>query len=143
MPVEACSAMAQVAARPAATTNPPMASPKVRSPFSSSSSRFSYAPKSTAMNKAPAASSSRRETSAAPVLVCSTSLSRARSKMSPTFPEPVYEPRSNSMASVAPVSASHPETTSRCTDRSPVPRCQQASTKAAPPTSRMKPAYER
>ncbi|CAM5520944.1 hypothetical protein SVIOM342S_06409 [Streptomyces violaceorubidus] len=87
-PTEACSDIAQVAARPTATTLPPTASPKVRSRFSSSS-RLSYAPKSTAMNSAAAASSSSRETSAAPDLVCSTSPSRPRSKTSATFPEPV------------------------------------------------------
>ncbi len=61
--------MAQVAAMPMATTVPPMASPKVRSFFaaaSSGASRFTYAPKSTAMNSAAAASSSSRETRAAP-----------------------------------------------------------------------------
>lgn len=62
--------------------------------------------------------------------------------MSPTLPEPVYEPRISSSARVAAVIASHPETTSRCSARTPEPRCQQASTKAAPPTMTMKPAYE-
>ncbi len=139
-PCEACSDMAQLAASPAATTVPPIASPKVRSRFSSSS-RLSYAPNSTAMNSAAAASSSSRDTSAAPVLVWSTSPSSVRSKTSPTSPERVYEPRRSSSASVAAVSASHPETTSRCTARTPEPRCQQARTKAAPPTMTTNPAY--
>ncbi|CAM5475303.1 hypothetical protein SALBM311S_11621 [Streptomyces alboniger] len=43
---------------------------------------------------------------------------------------------------MAEVSASHPETTSRCMARTPEPRCQQLSTKAAPPASTMKPAYD-
>ncbi len=40
------------------------------------------------MNSAAAASSSSRETSAAPDFVCSTSASSDRSKMSPILPEP-------------------------------------------------------
>jgi hypothetical protein len=94
------------------------------------------------MNSAAAASSSSRDTRAAPVLVCSTCPSRDRSKMSATFPVPVKEPRRSSRARVAAVSATHPETTNRCTGRTPAPRRQQASTKAAPPAITMNPAYD-
>ncbi|GAA3500193.1 hypothetical protein GCM10019016_072980 [Streptomyces prasinosporus] len=43
---------------------------------------------------------------------------------------------------MAAVSASHPETISRCTARTPAPRCQQARTKAAPPARTTNPAYD-
>src|SRR5690606_4518456 len=47
------------------------------------------------------------------------------------------------MPRVDAVSASHPETTSRCTARTDDPRPQQASTNAAPPTRTTNPAYAR
>ncbi|MGX1029466.1 hypothetical protein RKD38_004147 [Streptomyces ambofaciens] len=43
---------------------------------------------------------------------------------------------------MAAVSASQPETTNRCTTRTPEPRGQQASTNAAPPTRTANPAYD-
>lgn len=45
------------------------------------------------------------------------------------------------MARVAAVRVTQPRTTSRCSGREPAPFCQQASTKAEPPASRMNPAY--
>lgn len=160
IPVDACSDSAQVPAIPAATTVPPRPSPKARSAFafpasalpspscsdsasdSASVTRFAYAPNSTAMKSAAAPSSSSRETSAAPVLVSSTSDSPPRSNMSPSLPDPVYGVLSRRRTSVAAVSVTQPPTTSRCNGRTEAPRCQQARTNAAPPTSRMNPAYE-
>ncbi len=62
--------------------------------------------------------------------------------MSPSLPVVVYEPRRSSSQSVAAVSATQPETTRRCSARTPAPRCQQARMNAAPPTMTMKPAYD-
>lgn len=62
--------------------------------------------------------------------------------MSPSFPVVVYEPRTSSSQSVAAVSETQPETTSRWRARTPAPRCQQARMKAAPPIMTMKPAYD-
>lgn len=89
IPVEACSARAQVPAIPAAMTTPPVASPKVRSFFSFSSSRLAYAPKRTATKSAEAPRSSSRETSAAPGLVSSADWRPSRSKAADSSPDPV------------------------------------------------------
>lgn len=94
------------------------------------------------MKRAAAASSSSREVSAAPVFVCRTWPSSDMSKTSPSFPDPVYEPRISSMARVAAVSAVQAPTTTCCTGLLPAPRRQHPSTNAAPPTSSAKPAYE-
>ncbi len=139
-PAEACSDSAQVAARPAATTTPPTARPNDRSRFSAPSSRRWYVPKRIATNSAATASSSSRQTSAAPVLLRNTWARRPMSATSPSFPEPMYAPRRSSSASVPTVRASQPPTTSRCSARTPAPRRQQISTKAAPPTSTVNPA---
>ncbi len=88
IPADACSAIAQVAASPAATTKPPIPSPYARlrrSPGDArSSSSRAYEPNSTARKTAAALSRSSRDSSAAPGLVASASPSSVRSGTAPS-----------------------------------------------------------